>query len=169
MADTTARAELKGFADAGRVSSWAEEAMQWAVAEGLMTGIANGDSLNLAPQKVATRAELAAFLMRVPGAVAPWLPPGKPGGHCPEHSKAVRLELYAYAPGGSAGPAPGIGQIFSRNGGGLTRPASPSTSSGGGKQTMHIRQTLIRALALALTRCWSWQRKSCPGCTGKQA
>ena len=50
MADTTARAELKGFADAGRVSSWAEEAMQWAVAEGLMTGIANGDSLNLAPQ-----------------------------------------------------------------------------------------------------------------------
>ena len=64
MADTTARAELKGFADAGRVSSWAEEAMQWAVAEGLMTGIANGDSLNLAPQKAATRAELAAFLMR---------------------------------------------------------------------------------------------------------
>ncbi len=38
--------------------------MQWAVAEGLMTGIANGDSLNLAPQKAATRAELAAFLMR---------------------------------------------------------------------------------------------------------
>ncbi len=77
MADTTARAELKGFADAGRVSSWAEEAMQWAVAEGLMTGIANGDSLNLAPQKAATRAELAAFLMRVPGST---LPPGFPRG-----------------------------------------------------------------------------------------
>lgn len=64
MADTTARTELQGFADGGTVSAWAVEAMQWAVAEGLMTGIAHGNSLSLAPQKGATRAELAALLMR---------------------------------------------------------------------------------------------------------
>ncbi len=55
-----ASGSLTGFADASSVSGYAEKAMQWAVANGIVNG-ANG---KLNPQNNATRAEVAAILMR---------------------------------------------------------------------------------------------------------
>lgn len=53
-------AALTGFSDADKVSGYAAEAMQWAVAEGLLQG-SNG---KLDPQGSATRAQVATILMR---------------------------------------------------------------------------------------------------------
>ena len=58
--DTDARADLSAFADAAKVSGWAKEAMQWAVAEGLINGMDGA----LAPQGDAIRAQGAAILQR---------------------------------------------------------------------------------------------------------
>ena len=58
--DVSKTAELSAFADAGEVSDWAKEAMQWAVANGLLAG-ADG---KLMPQGNATRAEAAAVMQR---------------------------------------------------------------------------------------------------------
>lgn len=63
-ADVSESASLEGFADAASVSDWAEEALGWCVAEGILQGTPAGDSLNLAPADHATRAEVAAMLMR---------------------------------------------------------------------------------------------------------
>lgn len=52
---------LSGYPDSGKVSDWAMEAMQWAVASGLITGKSSGA---LDPQGAATRAEVAQILMR---------------------------------------------------------------------------------------------------------
>lgn len=49
------------FGDAGEISAWARDAMNWAVAEGLISGQDNGA---LDPKGNATRAEVAAILMR---------------------------------------------------------------------------------------------------------
>ncbi|WP_417042124.1 S-layer homology domain-containing protein [Ellagibacter isourolithinifaciens] len=59
--DTSARADLNGMKNADAVSSWALEAVQWAVAEGILKGVDNTD---LAPQGLATRAQAAAFMQR---------------------------------------------------------------------------------------------------------
>lgn len=59
--DTSKSNKLDSFKDAGKVSSWAVEAMQWANAEGLINGKSNS---MLDPQGKATRAETAAILMR---------------------------------------------------------------------------------------------------------
>ncbi|MPM41999.1 hypothetical protein SDC9_88661 [bioreactor metagenome] len=59
--DTTARADLTVYGDAAEVSSWAEDAMRWAVAEGLITGTA-GDTLDAGG--AAGRAQVATILMR---------------------------------------------------------------------------------------------------------
>lgn len=58
--DTSARASLNEFPDHGSVSGYAYEAMQWAVAEGLI----NGSGGNLLPKGNATRAQVATILMR---------------------------------------------------------------------------------------------------------
>lgn len=58
--DTEKFASLAGFADGKQVSDWAKNAMQWAVAEGLMQGSDN----QLTPAAPATRAQVAAILMR---------------------------------------------------------------------------------------------------------
>ena len=60
--DVTARADLSPFADAGAVSPYAVEALQWATAEGLIQGITPAA---LAPQGGATRAQAATLLMRL--------------------------------------------------------------------------------------------------------
>ena len=52
--------KLDSFSDFASVSSYAENAMQWAVAN----GIVNGSNGKLNPQNNATRAEVAAILMR---------------------------------------------------------------------------------------------------------
>ena len=62
--DVSARAELQSFPDSAQVSAYAEEALSWAVAEGLVNGSREGDKLWLAPQDSATRAQVAAILMR---------------------------------------------------------------------------------------------------------
>lgn len=53
--------DLSRFADAGSVSAYARDAMSWAVAQGLISGI--GDRLE--PQGATTRAQLATILMRL--------------------------------------------------------------------------------------------------------
>ncbi len=58
--DTSARADLSEFSDADETSSWASEAMSWAVAEGLFVGYDG----QLAPGDGATRAEASAVIMR---------------------------------------------------------------------------------------------------------
>lgn len=58
--DVSKSAALTGFSDADKVSGYASEAMQWAVAEGLLQG-SNG---KLNPQGSATRAQVATILMR---------------------------------------------------------------------------------------------------------
>ncbi len=57
--DASARAELSGFSDSNRVSAFAVESMQWAVAE----GIVGGDGGRLNPQGNATRAQCAKMLV----------------------------------------------------------------------------------------------------------
>lgn len=59
--DTSARADVSGMVNAGAVSDWATEAVQWAVAEGILKGV---DNIDLAPQGLATRAQAAAFMQR---------------------------------------------------------------------------------------------------------
>ena len=63
-ADTSARASLSGFADAGRVSSYAADALAWAVAEGVLNG---RSATEITPQGNCTRAEVAAMITRVFG------------------------------------------------------------------------------------------------------
>ena len=46
--------------DAGQIQSWAQEAMTWAVAEGIVEGMDG----NLNPAGHATRAQIATILMR---------------------------------------------------------------------------------------------------------
>ena len=59
--DTSKTAELNAFADRGDVSGYAKEAMAWAVAEGLLTGVGGS---RLAPTAPATRAQVAEILYR---------------------------------------------------------------------------------------------------------
>ena len=58
---TTASADLSGYVDAGDVSSYALSALQWASAEGLVTGTS---STALTPDGSATRAQVATIFMR---------------------------------------------------------------------------------------------------------
>ena len=59
--DVSASASLSGYTDASSVSSWATDAMRWAVSAGLING---RTATTLAPQGNATRAEVASILMR---------------------------------------------------------------------------------------------------------
>ena len=59
--DVSARATLDTYNDATAISSWANDVMSWAVAEGLLTGVTNDQ---LQPQENATRAQVAAILQR---------------------------------------------------------------------------------------------------------
>lgn len=62
--DVTAQADLSEFIDQGKVSAYAEDALRWANAAGLINGSQNGDGVYLMPRDYATRAQLAAILMR---------------------------------------------------------------------------------------------------------
>lgn len=57
-------ASLNGFPDAASVSNWAYAAMSWAVGNGLISGIASDGADYLAPGGGATRAQIAAIMMR---------------------------------------------------------------------------------------------------------
>ncbi|HIY06422.1 MAG TPA: S-layer homology domain-containing protein [Candidatus Evtepia faecigallinarum] len=59
--DMTPAADLSGYTDAGTISSYAQQAMAWANAEGLITGVTE---TTLKPTGTATRAQVATILMR---------------------------------------------------------------------------------------------------------
>ena len=58
--DTGERADLSAFPDNGKISKFAKDAMQWAVA----IGIISGSGGELKPRDPATRAEIASMMMR---------------------------------------------------------------------------------------------------------
>ena len=59
--DVSAKGDLTTFADGAKTSSWAAEAMEWAVGSSLLSGKDGG---KLDPTGTATRAEVATILMR---------------------------------------------------------------------------------------------------------
>ena len=59
--NTIERGDMAQFEDAWRTSSWANEAMRWAVG----VGITKGDGVNLNPKGYATRAEVSTMIMRL--------------------------------------------------------------------------------------------------------
>lgn len=61
--DTSARADLSRFPDAGEVSPWFADAMSWAVAEGIISGSDHDGARWLDPQVACTRAVVAAIMM----------------------------------------------------------------------------------------------------------
>lgn len=61
--DVSARADLTAFPDAGSVSGWAEEALSWANAAGLINGTVRDGRTILDPQGSASRAQVAMILM----------------------------------------------------------------------------------------------------------
>ena len=63
--DTSVTAQLGSFPDANKVSTWASQAMSWAIGAGLITGSqqSNGTVL-LLPGDNAQRAQIAAILQR---------------------------------------------------------------------------------------------------------
>ena len=62
--DVSARSELRGYGDAGKISNYAKEAMSWAVATGLIRGITG---TVLSPGGSATRAQAATLAIRFRG------------------------------------------------------------------------------------------------------
>ncbi|MBQ3389781.1 MAG: S-layer homology domain-containing protein [Firmicutes bacterium] len=61
-ADTSAQANLGDYTDESTISSWAREALSWAVASGLMKGVTE---TTLDPQGNATRAQAAVLMQRL--------------------------------------------------------------------------------------------------------
>ena len=59
--DVSQRADLSGFGDASSIRPYAQEALSWASAQGLVLGFEDG---SLRPQGTASRAQIAAVLMR---------------------------------------------------------------------------------------------------------
>nr|MCR4963639.1 S-layer homology domain-containing protein [Bacillota bacterium] len=59
--DVSQTADLSGYGDAGQVDGWAQQAMAWACGSGLIQG---DEQHNLLPSQGATRAQVAAILMR---------------------------------------------------------------------------------------------------------
>ena len=58
-ASTEERANLEGYSDQASVAAWGREALEWAVAEGLISSRGNN---MLAPNESVTRAECACVL-----------------------------------------------------------------------------------------------------------
>ncbi len=61
--DVSARADLTAFPDAASVSGWAEEALSWANAAGLINGTVRDGQTILDPQGSASRAQVAMILV----------------------------------------------------------------------------------------------------------
>ena len=57
----TLEENLNGFSDNSSISSYAVQAMNWSVGQGILTGVTDA---TLEPQGTATRAQCAAMLMR---------------------------------------------------------------------------------------------------------
>ena len=59
--DTSSRADLSGYTDADQIMAHAQEAMEWAVAEGIISGM-TADTLG--PNGLANRAQIATIISR---------------------------------------------------------------------------------------------------------
>ena len=59
--DTTNRADLSGYTDANQISAYAQEPMEWAVANGIISGMS---ATTLGPNVLANRAQIAAIIQR---------------------------------------------------------------------------------------------------------
>ena len=59
--DTTARADLSGYTDADQIMPHAQDAMAWAVAEEIISGMTQ---TTLAPNGLANRAQIATIISR---------------------------------------------------------------------------------------------------------
>lgn len=59
--DVSAQADLRAYSDAGTISNYAADSVRWAVSTGIITG---RTETTIAPAGAATRAEMAAMLMR---------------------------------------------------------------------------------------------------------
>ncbi|MBQ7935399.1 MAG: S-layer homology domain-containing protein, partial [Clostridia bacterium] len=59
--DTAPRADLSGYTDKGEIATWAEDALSWANAIGLIKG---RTATTIDPKATASRAELATMLHR---------------------------------------------------------------------------------------------------------
>ena len=55
---------LSSYPDGSKVANYAREAMNWAVAKGLIQGVANGETATLNPAATATRGQMATIFMR---------------------------------------------------------------------------------------------------------
>ena len=62
--NTSRRGDLSVYSDEGRISSYAKDAMSWAVAVGILRGSGTANGQMLLPKANTTRAEIAAILMR---------------------------------------------------------------------------------------------------------
>ena len=61
--DVSLAASLGSFPDSASVSPWAQDAMQWAVAVKLISGVGDGSgNATLQPQGSATRAQIATVM-----------------------------------------------------------------------------------------------------------
>ena len=60
--DVTAQSALSGYTDASSIHPYAQTAMQWVNAEGLITGTT---ATTLSPQRTVSRAQLATILQRL--------------------------------------------------------------------------------------------------------
>ena len=55
---------LSGYPDGDQVATYAREAMNWAVSQGIILGVANGEGATLNPVATATRAQMATIFLR---------------------------------------------------------------------------------------------------------
>ena len=62
--DTTPVGDLTAFPDADRVSGYAADPMRWAVGNGIINGVKNGQTNTLSPRAYSTRAQVAVVLQR---------------------------------------------------------------------------------------------------------
>lgn len=104
--DTQGSAALTGSADRASVGSYAVDAMKWAVAEGLLTGVT---ATMLQPKGFALRSQVAAILMRFcerfTAAQLPLPEPGaeQPDGQNPENPDNTGNTGNTGKPGGNTG------------------------------------------------------------------
>ena len=57
-------ASLSSYADKAKVSAWAQDAVAWAVKEGLISGVAQNGKSYLMPKRIASRAVVAQIVMK---------------------------------------------------------------------------------------------------------
>ena len=63
--DVSGRADLSKFPDAGSVSGWAVDSVKWAVESGVLQGVESSGVTTIDAQGTATRAQVAALMMRL--------------------------------------------------------------------------------------------------------